>query len=409
VSYADHDHDGDYATLHHRHYDDESAVRGLRQDLGAAEERVRALEDDLRSALASIRVLDRLRPTCVICQEAAADRQTSRGPACTDCVSDLPDGDTGADPDRPETWAFADAGERAFTHPDVLTVGITEGWAEPETDPARIDWDVRLAAAAIPFEVTGGRPVNPCEKTAIRYGRNELGLWGENLMADALVTVTCAHYRYLLMVERGDGRGWAVPGGSVDPGETAMFAAVRELAEETGLALFGDEPFLTLETFHVLAPRYVPDPRASDEAWAVTVPAYVDLGTRDTLPAVTGGDDARCAEWVRAGTYEDLVATLAGVYGGQVFAAHADMLRRFLGPDQAALAALITDAAAQDCTYCGARPGVPCVTGPDGWHLARFLGVLPGRAEARLVGAAATPHGDMSGIVRLPASPEVTP
>ena len=39
------------------------------------------------------------------------------------------------------------------------------------------------------------------------------------------------------------------------------------------------------------------------------------------------------------------------------------------------------------------------MTGPDGYHLARFLGVLPGRAEARLVGAAATPHGDMSGIV----------
>ena len=77
-------------------------------------------------------------------------------------------------------------------------------------------------------------------------------------------------------------------------------------------------------------------------------------------------------------------------------------------PGTRPLATLITDAAAQECTYCRARPGVPCVTGPDGWHLARFLGVLHGRAEARLVGAAATPHGDMSGIVR-DALPEVTP
>ena len=77
-------------------------------------------------------------------------------------------------------------------------------------------------------------------------------------------------------------------------------------------------------------------------------------------------------------------------------------------PGTRPLATLITDAAAQECTYCRARPGVPCVTGPDGWHLARFLGVLLSRAEARLVGAAATPHGDMSGIVR-DASPEVTP
>jgi hypothetical protein len=66
VSYADHDHrgdyadqrhdhDGDYAALHHRHYDDESTVRGLREDLGAAEERIRALEDDLRGARAHSR------------------------------------------------------------------------------------------------------------------------------------------------------------------------------------------------------------------------------------------------------------------------------------------------------------------------------------------------------------------
>ncbi len=48
--YADqrHDHDGDYAERHHRHYDDESAARGLREDLGAAVERIRELEDGIR-------------------------------------------------------------------------------------------------------------------------------------------------------------------------------------------------------------------------------------------------------------------------------------------------------------------------------------------------------------------------
>jgi len=90
----------------------EDLAAGLRQDLGAAEERIRALEDDLRGALASIRVLDRLRPTCVICLDATADRQTARGPACMDCVGDLPDDGTSADPDRPETWAFAKAEAR---------------------------------------------------------------------------------------------------------------------------------------------------------------------------------------------------------------------------------------------------------------------------------------------------------
>jgi hypothetical protein len=102
-----HDHDLDYAEKHHRHHDDESAVRGLREDLGHAEERIRELEGDLAGALAFIRVLDRLRPTCVICHDETADRQTVNGPACTDCVGDLPD--TGPDPDRPETWAFGEA------------------------------------------------------------------------------------------------------------------------------------------------------------------------------------------------------------------------------------------------------------------------------------------------------------
>ena len=36
-----------------------------------------------------------------------------------------------------------------FTHPDVLTKGVAEGWADPETDPTKIDWTARQAAAVI--------------------------------------------------------------------------------------------------------------------------------------------------------------------------------------------------------------------------------------------------------------------
>jgi hypothetical protein len=70
--------------------------------IGAAAEELRA---QIAGVLAEVRVLDRLRPSCVICEDAAADRQTAGGPACTDCVGDPPDA-TGPDPDRPETWAF---------------------------------------------------------------------------------------------------------------------------------------------------------------------------------------------------------------------------------------------------------------------------------------------------------------
>src|SRR6266536_3210276 len=175
---------------------------------------------------------------------------------------------------------------RTYTHPALSTLGVAEGWAEDETDPTCIDWPARQAAAAIPFEVTGGRPVNPCEKTAIRYGRNEMGYWGETLMADALVTVTYYGTRWLLMVERGDGYGWAVPGGHVEPGETGLT--------------------VPLDACCPVEPRYVPDPRASDEAWAVTIPVHVGLGMRYALPAVTGGDDARHATWIGAANYNCL-------------------------------------------------------------------------------------------------------
>ncbi|HEY1321687.1 MAG TPA: hypothetical protein VGF32_15630 [Streptosporangiaceae bacterium] len=46
------------------------------------------LRSQLDDALERIDVLDRLRPTCVICLDAAADRQTVNGPACSDCVGE---------------------------------------------------------------------------------------------------------------------------------------------------------------------------------------------------------------------------------------------------------------------------------------------------------------------------------
>jgi ADP-ribose pyrophosphatase len=216
---------------------------------------------------------------------------------------------------------------RPYTHPDVLTLGPAQGWAETETDPARIDWPARQARAAIPFKVINGRPVNPCEQTGIRHGRNEMGYWGENLCADALVTVTYCGAPHLLMVERGDGYGWAVPGGHVEPGETGLDAAIRELHEETALGV----PASLCE---VLPPRYVPDPRASDEAWAVTVPVHVRLPERDLasgLPLVEGGDDALHADWLPASCYGQLALALRDLYGGTVFAAHRAMLADFLG------------------------------------------------------------------------------
>lgn len=213
---------------------------------------------------------------------------------------------------------------RTYTDPSVLA-GIAAGasWADPEMDPTRIDWTARRAVAAIPFPLVDGRPVNPHAPTGIRYGRNELGHWGEALAADAIVTASDPDgWRWLLLIERGDGHGWALPGGHVDPGEEPTHAAFRELAEETGLIADPADP-----SVDTLPARYVPDPRASDEAWMVTVPVRIDLGHGwNVLPDVTGRDDARRAVWVPAVDYPCMVRHLAAVYDGEVFPAHRDLI-----------------------------------------------------------------------------------
>lgn len=82
--------------------------------------------------------------------------------------------------------------------------------------------------------------------------------------------------RVVLVERRNEPRGWALPGGFVDEGETLEAAAVREAHEETGLAVD------LLEQFHSYS-----DPRRDLRRHTITT---VFLGRAAGEPV--GGDDA---------------------------------------------------------------------------------------------------------------------
>lgn len=194
-----------------------------------------------------------------------------------------------------------------------------------DVDPHTLDWRLRQARALVPFDLdTDGLPLNP-HAPHLPAGRGQLRHWGEAVAADAVVIATTVPSgRHVLLVERGDGHGWAVPGGMLDDGETPLQAAVRELEEETGLRL-------SSEGFRTGPGRYVPDPRAARHAWMVTVPSVriMFAGDDGDLPAVAGADDARRAAWIRANDYDQMLESLRA-YDGCVFASHVDLLRSLL-------------------------------------------------------------------------------
>ncbi len=66
---------------------------------------------------------------------------------------------------------------------------------------------------------------------------------GPRLTVDIIITRPGDRRRVLLIRRRNPPRGWAIPGGFVDRGETVESAAVREAGEETGLTVTLERQF----------------------------------------------------------------------------------------------------------------------------------------------------------------------
>lgn len=145
-----------------------------------------------------------------------------------------------------------------------------------------------------------------------RYKRQ----WGEGpfVTVDAVVRA----HDHVLLIRRGrfPGKGlWAAPGGFLEPRERLLQGAMRELREETGVALSDS----TLE--QALVDRVVFDhPDRSIRGRTITHVHFFDLG-QTPLPEVKGADDAADARWVS-------IAELAGMED-RLFEDHFIILDRF--------------------------------------------------------------------------------
>jgi ADP-ribose pyrophosphatase YjhB (NUDIX family) len=186
------------------------------------------------------------------------------------------------------------------------------------TPTAITDWPARQATATIPYQVIDGHPINPVEQTG-RTGRN-LDLWGENPAADPIVIAGHGPTRKALLIRRSDCGHWAIPGGMVDPGETAPAALVRELREETGVDLRHTPA-------QVIARTYVADPRNTDWAWITTTAAIFQLPAEVTA---VGADDALDARWWPFPGVAVLESAIRAA-GGCMYEAHRPLLTTAAG------------------------------------------------------------------------------
>ena len=132
---------------------------------------------------------------------------------------------------------------------------------------------------------------NPITKYFETEQDNNVITFAANFAADAVALNEGRVY----LIERKDGRGWALPGGFIDAGETAEQAVIRELQEET---LAKREDIKSIEPLGIVRCN---DPR---EINFFTYPFIIHMETKPTTDNPMGemklkfADDAKNGKWL---------------------------------------------------------------------------------------------------------------
>jgi ADP-ribose pyrophosphatase YjhB (NUDIX family) len=126
--------------------------------------------------------------------------------------------------------------------------------------------------------INSGKPITKYFET----DEGNVITYAANFAVDAI----CLNEGRVYLIERKDGRGWAIPGGFIDAGETAEQAVRRELSEET---LAKPEDIKSIEPLGVFRTN---DPR---EINFFSYPFVLHIkGTAD----LKFGDDAINGKWL---------------------------------------------------------------------------------------------------------------
>jgi len=139
--------------------------------------------------------------------------------------------------------------------------------------------------------------VYPVLQEEARYIAEYKQSWRVAPYPPTFVTVDAAvvHDGHILLVERGNlpGRGlWALPGGFLDPEETLFAGCLRELREETQIALTD-----AMLRAAYRKQRTFDEPHRCERGRAITQGFYFELDASQPRPIVEGADDAKHAFW----------------------------------------------------------------------------------------------------------------